>query len=320
MLKRNIVALLVYSSVQAAVLDKEGQHSSDSRVHHARPLAGVERVEGDYEYDHEAFLGGGDTLNEFNELSPAESKRRLLIILDRIDTDQDKYISEEELRMWIEKVQTTEARRDTDELWEQKVPAGDTSISWLQYRNSTYGFVDDPTVNFPGGFNFTSMIQRDDRRFNKADRNADGVLDRDEFQNFVHPEESWFMRDVTVMETLEEMDKDNDGKIGMHEFINDLWKGEEGELEPDWLASERDQFLTHRDKDGDGFLNFKEVQDWIMPDDFDLPLVEAHHLITTVDSDDDNLLTKDEILERYDVFVGSTATRYGILLNRHDEF
>ena len=32
------------------------------------------------------------------------------------------------------------------------------------------------------------------------------------------------MRDVTVMETLEEMDKDNDGKIGMHEFINDLWK------------------------------------------------------------------------------------------------
>ena len=32
------------------------------------------------------------------------------------------------------------------------------------------------------------------------------------------------MRDITVMETLEEMDKNGDGKISLVEFIDDLWK------------------------------------------------------------------------------------------------
>ena len=36
-------------------------------------------------------------------------------------------------------------------------------------------------------------------------------------------------------------------------------KGKEGEVEPDWVTSERDQFHKLRDKDEDGFLNFQEV-------------------------------------------------------------
>ena len=34
----------------------------------------------------------------------------------------------------------------------------------------------------------------------------------------------------------------------------------------------------------------------------------------------DKVLTKDEILEKYNVFVGSKATNYGKDLTRHDEF
>ena len=34
----------------------------------------------------------------------------------------------------------------------------------------------------------------------------------------------------------------------------------------------------------------------------------------------DGKLTKEEILEKYDVFVGSQATEYGEALQRHDEF
>ena len=45
------------------------------------------------------------------------------------------------------------------------------------------------------------------------------------------------------------------------------------------------------------FLNLSmclcvQVRDWILPDDFDLPRVEAHHLVVTVDADDDDKLTK----------------------------
>lgn len=34
----------------------------------------------------------------------------------------------------------------------------------------------------------------------------------------------------------------------------------------------------------------------------------------------DKKLTKDEIINKYDLFVGSQATDFGEALNRHDEF
>ena len=47
---------------------------------------------------------------------------------------------------------------------------------------------------------------------------------------------------------------------------------------------------------------------------------EAKHLINESDSDADGKLTKDEILDKYDLFVGSQATDFGEALSRHDEF
>jgi hypothetical protein len=34
----------------------------------------------------------------------------------------------------------------------------------------------------------------------------------------------------------------------------------------------------------------------------------------------DGVLTKEEVIEKYDVFVGSQATDFGEALERHDEF
>ena len=42
-----------------------------------------------------------------------------------------------------------------------------------------------------------------------------------------------------------------------------------------------------------------------MPHDFDHVEAEAKHLIHESDSDSDEMLTKDEILSKYDLFVGS---------------
>ena len=49
-------------------------------------------------------------------------------------------------------------------------------------------------------------------------------------------------------------------------------------------------------------------------------MAEAKHLVHESDSDGDKELTKQEILEKYDLFVGSQATDFGEALVRHDEF
>lgn len=109
------------------------------------------------------------------------------------------------------------------------------------------------------------------------------------------------------------------GKLSLKEYIGDMYRGDDEE-EPDWVKSEREQFNTYRDKDGDGFMDGEEVKNWILPPDFDHAEAEARHLIYEADIDADEQLTKDEVLEKYDLFVGSQATDFGEALARHDEF
>ena len=49
-------------------------------------------------------------------------------------------------------------------------------------------------------------------------------------------------------------------------------QGEVGDSEPDWVASERKVFQTERDSDGDGFMTFEEIKQWIIPE------VRGNHL------------------------------------------
>lgn len=42
-------------------------------------------------------------------------------------------------------------------------------------------------------------------------------------------------------------------------FLGDMYRGSEGEEEPEWVKNEREQFSLYRDKDRDGYLNTDEV-------------------------------------------------------------
>lgn len=100
-----------------------------------------------------------------------------------------------------------------------------------------------------------------------------------------------------------------------------MYRGSDNEEEePEWVKNEREQFSSYRDKDNDGFMDADEVKNWIIPEDFDHAEAEARHLIYEADSDTDQKLTKQEILNKYDLFVGSQATDFGEALARHDEF
>ncbi|KAF9794017.1 hypothetical protein SFRURICE_015186 [Spodoptera frugiperda] len=245
------------------------------------------------QFDHDAFLGE-DQAKTFDQLPPEESKRRLGIIVDKIDGDKDGFVSLVELKDWIRYTQKRYINEDVDRHWRQHNPNNDEVIPW----------------------------ERDRRRWTYADADQNDALNQTEFAAFLHPEDHSEMRDVVVLETMEDIDKDHDGKVSLEEYIGDMYKPEDGEDEdePDWVKQEREQFNGYRDTNKDGFMDENEVKDWIAPPEFDHAEAEARHLVFEADTDADEKLTKDEILEKYDLFVGSQATDFGEALARHDEF
>ena len=214
---------------------------------------------------------------------------------------------------------------DVDRHWGYHDTNSDNKISWDEYKDSAYGMIENLNEIHDHHRNLTynQAIERDRQRFDLADRDGDKALSREEFADFLHPQEAPHMREIVVEETMADMDKNKDGFVELDEYINDLWpafeRGHNTE-EPDWLAAEREQFHTHRDKDGDNKLNRQELGDWILPEDFDHAEAEAKHLIYEADANKDKVLSKSEILDQQDLFVGSQATDFGDYFVRHDEF
>ncbi|KDR16997.1 calumenin [Zootermopsis nevadensis] len=274
------------------------------------------------QYDHEAFLG--EEAKTFDQLTPEESRRRLGLIVDKIDKDADGFVTREELKDWIQYTQKRYITDDVERQWKTHNPENKGNLSWEEYKKMVYGFMDDMDPSEfekeEEGFSYQNMLRRDRRRWSVADQDGDDALTKEEFSGFLHPEETGHMRDIVVLETMEDIDKDKDGRISLNEYIADMYRGTEGEPEPDWVKNEREQFSQYRDKDGDGFMDKEEVKNWIIPPDFDHSEAEALHLIYESDVDADHKLSKEEILAKYDLFVGSQATDFGEALARHDEF
>ena len=68
------------------------------------------------------------------------------------------------------------------------------------------------------------------------------------------------------------------------------------------MSLERVNFQKVQDKNGDGFLDMEEVRSWIMPRSYDHSEAwrgEALHLVTEADDNQDNFLTRKEILDNY---------------------
>ncbi|KAM9845904.1 calumenin-A isoform 1-T2 [Aulostomus maculatus] len=290
-----------------------------SRIHPDEPLSRLQHDDvKNFDYDHEAFLGQDDA-KTFDSLPPEESKRRLGLIVDKMDVDMDGFVTEDELKVWIKNAQKKHVYDSVEHQWNDFDINHDGQISWDEYKNVTYGsYLDDPQADTE--FDYSHMMARDERRFRVADQNGDLIADTQEFAAFLHPEDHEYMKDIVVQETMEDIDKDGDGFIDLKEYIGDMFTAEDGEDEPDWVASERQQFAEFRDKNKDGKMDKEETLDWILPSDYDHAVAEAKHLLHESDINRDGKLTKKEILDKFDLFVGSQVTDFGEALLRHEEF
>ncbi|XP_043260772.1 calumenin-B [Colletes gigas] len=319
-----LLQILIGFSVLATAIPKpENEHKT--RVINKEPSEEEHYIDTQHNaaYDHEAFLG--EEAKTFDQLTPEESTRRLGIIVDKIDKDKDGFVTVEELKSWILYTQRRYIRNNVDRQWKSHNVEGKEKLPWTEYMAMIYGDMDEhETENHEkskdNSFSYVAMLKKDRRRWIAADLDNDDALTKEEFTAFLHAEEADHTKDIVVLETMEDIDKDEDGKISLSEYIGDMYESTEGEEEPEWVKNEIEQFSMYRDKDGDGFLTFDEVKAWIIPADFDHAKAESRHLIFEADMDGDQKLTKEEILEKYDIFVGSQATDFGEALTRHDEF
>lgn len=67
----------------------------------------------------------------------------------------------------------------------------------------------------------------------------------------------------------------------MYVFLHtgDMYSHDGNADEPEWVKTEREQFVEFRDKNRDGKMDKEETKDWILPSDYDHAEAEARHLV-----------------------------------------
>ncbi|ELU03622.1 hypothetical protein CAPTEDRAFT_186176 [Capitella teleta] len=292
---------LVLVTAALAIADRE----STDHSHQQHMEGGIHNRE----FDHEAILGSVDANREFENLSPEEAKSRLKVILDKMDVDSDDHLTKEEITEWViqsfQSLNEEEAGEKMTDIDSDK----DGQITWPEYLKSTFSYSPDQVDELAQDKNpeirsFIEIVKDDEAKFVLADVNQDGRLDRSEFSSFLHPYNHQHMHVYETDRMLRIHDANHDGVIDFKEYL--------GEAKPDkeQLIVEREQF-SYYDQDGDGKLNPEEIRIWVLPEDRGVAEEEAEHLIMESDANNDGILTKAEIIEKYDLWVGSAATNYG---------
>lgn len=274
----------------------------------------------DSNFDHEAILGSSKEAEEFDQLPPEEAKKRLEILLKKMDRDSDGKIEKDELKQWIIRSFASLSKEESEERFLDSDVDKNGYVSWQEYKEEEFDFGDeddeDKIKTDPDLIDEYNMMQEDKILFDAADKNSDGNLDRFEFLSFSHPEEDISMHEIVVNQVLKQKDVNGDGFVDFQEYIGDRGRDQSKE----WIVAEKDRFDDELDKDKDGHLSKAEILEWMIPSNEEIAKDEAEHLFAGADEDVDGTLSFKEILDHHDLFVGSEATDYGEYLHNIHKF
>lgn len=84
-------------------------------------------------------------------------------------------------------------------IYDVVIPCG--YVMWL-YMMWLCDVVIEEDEEDPDGYTYADMIKRDERRWHVADQDNDGKLSKEEYANFLHPEEAAHMREIVIEVSL----------------------------------------------------------------------------------------------------------------------
>ena len=109
-------------------------------------------------------------------------------------------------------------------------------MSWQDVCNEEYGFQFEQSVDQYGPrevdefdpdneeyYEFNRRYNRNRAKFEAADQNTNGFLNRDEWLHYNNPFKVQEVKDKMLEKVMEKIDTDRDGAISLQEYLND-WK------------------------------------------------------------------------------------------------
>ena len=142
----------------------------------------------------------------------------------------------------------------------------------------------------------------------------------------MYPEDFSHMRPIVAKNMIDEFDTNHDGYVDINEYLHvhldldeDEWNPDNEKYPEDVIETEKSMFTDSYDLDKNGLLDESEIIEWMFPNSNDHKESEVEHLFGHADEDQDGLLSYEEILHKYDVFIESPATDYGEALFYHDD-
>lgn len=152
-----------------------------------------------------------------------------------------------------------------------------------------------------------------EEHFNASDVDGDGLLNKTEFNDFLHPADSVNPKLIhwLCQEEIRERDKDKDGKLSFQEYFHGLFDSIRN-YDDDHNQSDSDapakKLFAQLDLNNDGFLTVDEIQPVIgnlHPSERFYAKQQAEYVLQQADSDNDGRLSLQEMIEHPYVFYNS---------------
>ncbi|KAK8928751.1 Calmodulin-like protein 3 [Platanthera zijinensis] len=304
--------------------------SGDHRIPFDPLIADIELRREDREWERSHFeipsAPGEVAQPEWEDFSDAEDyindeerfnvTGRMLLLFPRIDVaPADGFVSLEELTEWNLQQAAKEVMHRTARELEAHDKNRDGFVSFAEYEPPSWSRNDNTTFGYEMGW-------WKEEHFNASDLDGDGLLNKTEFNDFLHPADSsnpklmkWLCK-----EEIRERDKDKDGRLNFQEYFNGLFDSLRNVEEASNHLANSDEaraniLFQKLDKDNDGFLTEDELMPVIgnlHPSEHFYAKQQADYVLSQADADKDGRLSLSEMIQHPYVF-------YSAIFNEEDD-